>query len=64
MGGIFNRAENMMRHTCFAFFAVYNRVIITGNAVLTKKMDLSGKTKQLLGKICISEKNADCKTRL
>ena len=57
MGGIFNRAENMMRHTWFAFFAVYN-------PVLTEKMDLSGKTKQLPGKICISEKNADCKTRL
>lgn len=64
MGGIFNRAENIMRHTWFAFFAVYNRVIITGNPVLTEKMDLSGKTKQLPGKICISEKNADCKTRL
>ena len=38
MGGIFNRAENMMRHTWFAFFAVYNRVIITGNPVLTEKM--------------------------
>lgn len=38
MGGIFNRAEDMMRHTWFAFFAVYNRVIITGNPVLTEKM--------------------------